>query len=96
MTASVFIFGYRADQPFARLPKLHVRVGAIGYSVSDQDHTLPSDTLQVARQLKSVTLRVPLAVLGDPHRILTSARTYLGEVPLDWASWRVLELSQDP
>ena len=96
VTASVFIFGYRADQPFAGLPKLHVRVGAIGYSVFDQDRTLPPDTLQVTRQLKSVTLRVPLAVLGSPHRILTSARTYLGEVPLDWSSWRVLELSQDP
>jgi len=43
---------------------------------------------------RTLTIRIPLAALGMPEKILTSASTYLGEVPLDWASWRVLDLSQ--
>jgi len=35
---------------------------------------------------------VPLAALGRPERAFVSARTSVAEVPLDWTSWRVLEL----
>ena len=82
--ASVYFFGYRADRPFAEMPKLHVKIGALGHEVADQDRTLPDGTIQITRRPTQFTIRVPLAVLGDPQRILTSARTYIGEVPLDW------------
>ena len=95
VSASMFIFGYRRDQPFAQMPKLHIKVGAIGYSLYDQDRTLSPGALEVTRQPNAITIRVPLQILGDPTRILTSARTYLGDVPLDWVSWRIVELSPD-
>ena len=91
---SVYIFGYRADRPFATMPKLHVKFGAITHGIYDQDRRLPKDALRVSRTPRELTVRVPLHALGNPQRILTSARTYLGEVPLDWVSWRVLELSE--
>jgi hypothetical protein len=31
-------------------------------------------------------------VLGNPHRLFTSARTYIADLPLDWVAWRILEL----
>jgi len=90
---SVYIFGYRADRPFATMPKLHVKFGVLTHAIYDQDRKLPHDVLRVSRTPRELTVRVPLHALGNPQRILTSARTYLGEVPLDWVSWRVLELS---
>jgi len=91
--ASVYIFGYRRDRPFAQMPKLHVKFGAITHEVYDQERKLSQEILQVERKPRELTLRIPLQILGDPQRILTSAQTYLGDVPLDWASWRVLELT---
>ena len=90
--ASIFIFGYRGDRPFGQMPKIHVRLGRLGIDATDQGRPLPKDTVIVHRGLKDITVRLPLSILGAPEKILTSARTYLGEVPLDWVSWRILEL----
>ena len=95
VNASVYIFGYRSDRPFAQMPKLHVKFGALLQEVYDQDRKLPQDILSIRRKPKRLTIRVPLRVLGDPQRVLTSARTSFGEVPLDWASWRILAISSD-
>ncbi|MBI3332680.1 MAG: GNAT family N-acetyltransferase [Candidatus Omnitrophica bacterium] len=88
---SLDIFGYRNDRPFARMPKIHVRLGEFRDQILDQDQGLPRQAIQVTRGVKQLTLRIPLELLGNPQRILTSARTYLGEIPLDWISWRVIE-----
>lgn len=90
--ASLSICGYRTDRPFGQMPKLHVRIGENGYTVSNQDRKLPRQTIEVSRTDKEMTIRVPLDALGDPQRVLTSARTLLADVSLDWAAWRILEL----
>jgi len=90
---SVHIFGYRADRPFAETPKLVVKFGAISHKVYDQDQEIPLSIVQVARSPQEITIRVPLKALGEPRKILIEARSYLGEVPLDWAAWRTIELA---
>ena len=60
----------------------------------DQDRIITNAGIEVTRQPTQVTVRIPLNTLGNPQRILTSAQTYLGDVPLDWASWRTLELPE--
>ena len=91
--ASVYIFGYRGDRPFAQMPKIHIKLGMIHHAIYDQDRRLSAQAVKITRHLKRITIRVSLDTLGNPERILNSARTYLGEVPLDWASWRILELA---
>ena len=91
--ASVHVFGYRPDRPFADMPKLRIQFGAIGHEVYDQNRKLSQNILQVSRTSRELTIRVSLQLLGNPEKILTSAQTYLGDVPLDWLSWRILELS---
>jgi hypothetical protein len=95
VVASVYLFGYRPDRPFGEMPKLHVRLSELGYNVDDQGATLPQTTVVVTRQRNEITVRAPLAALANPTRVLSSARTYLGRVPLDWVSWRAIELSLD-
>lgn len=90
---SVYIFGYRQDRPFQEMPKLHIRFGAIEHQVLDQNNILPIGVIKVERNLKEIKIWIPLDLLGNPQRILTSADTYLGTVPLDWVSWRILEIS---
>ena len=90
---SVFIFGYRKDRPFKDMPKLHIKFGSIEHQVLDQDKVLSSESIKVERNLNEIKIRVPLDLLGNPQNILTSANTYLGTVPLDWISWRILEIS---
>ena len=57
---------------------------------------LDSSTVTVIRQNKFIGLRVPLAALDYPDRILTSARTSMAEVPFDWVAWRILVLPAKP
>lgn len=89
---SLFAFGYRSDKPFAQMPKLHIRIGELATRCYDQDDHLASDTVQVTRTSRQIVVRIPLAALGEPTRVLTSAYTYLAAVPLDWAAWRAVEL----
>ncbi len=90
--ASIYLLGYRADQAFATLPKVHVQIGYLDTAVYDQEHELPEAGVVVTRAPTQIELRIPLALLGRPQRLLISARTYVGPVPLDSAAWRVVIL----
>jgi LmbE family N-acetylglucosaminyl deacetylase len=89
---SVYIYGYRHDRPFKGMPKLLIKVGPVLYDVFDQRNRLSERLITVRRAMKTIVITVPLEVAGYPEKILTSAQTYLGKVPLDWLSWRIVEL----
>lgn len=92
VSASIYVFGYRPDVPFAKMPKIHIALGALDHDVLDQARKLSDATVVVTRRAREITVRVPLKALNRPDRVLMSARTYLSELPLDWAAWRVVEL----
>ncbi len=94
--ASIYVFGYRVDKGFGQMPKIHVRLGVMKYSVYDKSTRLQQGVIKVTRDANQVLIRVPLNLLNDPKYILTNARTYLGEVPLDSVSWRILQLPLGP
>lgn len=93
---AVDLFGYRPDRPFAAMPKICVRVGLLGYTATDQDVRLPLDEVVVRRRAREIELDLPLSLLGNPDRILTSAQIRLSAVPLDWVPWRCLDLRPAP
>ena len=90
--ASIYIFGYNKKTPFEQMPKIRVQLGVLSYSVYDQNKRIEQESVSVKRSPDEVTITVPLKLLGEPDRVLTSARTYLGNVPLDNASWMAVEL----
>ncbi len=90
--ASLYLFGWRADRPFARMPKLRVELGAFAHGVFDQDRALRRETVGVEREAREIRVRVPLDALGRPERVLTSGGTSFLEVPLGSLAWRVVEL----
>ncbi len=92
--AFIYIFGYNKNVAFAKMPKISVRLGSNNYTVYDQAHRMNrAAAIRIKRTPKEITLAVPLKLLGNPDKILTSARTYLDNVPLDSASWIAVELN---
>jgi LmbE family N-acetylglucosaminyl deacetylase len=89
---SIYCFGYRPDRPFREMPKLNVRVGASRSGVYDGSRKIAKAPVEMVRRDGGVSVRIPLELLGSPQRILGSARTYLGKVPLDWIAWRIIEV----
>lgn len=89
---SVHAFGYRADRPFAEMPKLHIKLGEFTHAAFDQRRRLDRDTTTDTREPRLITIRIPLQEMAWPQRVFISARTYLEDVPLDWVAWRIVEL----
>ncbi|MFH1778151.1 MAG: hypothetical protein ABH952_11410 [Candidatus Omnitrophota bacterium] len=90
---SLYLFGYSKDMSFSEMPKIHLQFGMVEHKIFDQKRSLPLETIQVERKPKEITMRIPLKLLGDPNRILTSVRIYVVAVPIDWAAWRILEVN---
>jgi LmbE family N-acetylglucosaminyl deacetylase len=86
------LFGARPDRPFASMPKVRVTVSAFGYEVADQDATLPKEQVAVTHAKKLVTVRVPLALLGGPRRVLAGAETIVADLLMHPAAWRIVDL----
>ena len=92
VTLSVHAFGFRHDRPFEDMPKLQVLVDAASHRVMDQGRVLPKSSCTVTHSLRLIEVRIPLEVLGRPEKVFCDSRTQLGEIPLDWAAWRICDL----
>jgi hypothetical protein len=93
---SLYAFGYRADAAFKDMPKIRLRFANIGHKILDQTHQIKHQGVIIERKAKELRVRIPLDLLGNPQKILTSASTYLGAIPLDWVAWRILDLQNYP
>jgi LmbE family N-acetylglucosaminyl deacetylase len=89
---SLYAFGYRSDRPFAEMPKVRIIVGKNKYAVFDGRIKIPQSGVDIVRAPNSLTVKVPLALLGDPARLLTGVQTSLEATPLDVMSWREIYL----
>ena len=89
---SVYLFGYRGDTPFPEMPKHHVAIGELTHKVFDGGREVAFGEIQVHRSGRDIQIRVPLTMLRRPQRILATAQMHAGPVPLEWTSWRILEI----
>lgn len=90
---SLYVFSYRKDRPFNQMPKLHVLLASNQEPlVEDQTQPLASSAVQVEEEPTFSRITIPEELLGKPDRVMTSARTVFGTVPLDWSPWRLIEL----
>ena len=94
VTVNLYCFGYRADRPFAAMPKLHVEVGERQLCASPTRRIrCPRAPSSVRREARTIVVRIPLEVIGQPQRVLVNAVTRFGDVPLSSQPWRILELA---
>lgn len=57
------------------MPKLYIRLGAIKYAVYDQKKKISPKSIKVKHGFKKISITIPLKLLGNPGRVLTSAQT---------------------
>lgn len=91
---SFYIFGYRKDKSFAEMPKIHIAFQSGRYYVYDKTKLLPADSIRTERSMKSITVGINMTLLDTPDLIFTNVRTYTEDVPLESASWRIIEIAQ--
>jgi hypothetical protein len=87
--------GYRGDTPFEDMPKIYMDLSADGYKIYDRGQQLPADAVTVSGTPTRSEVRLPLALLGDPERVLLSAQTSIDDVPLDNIPWVFLEINKE-
>jgi LmbE family N-acetylglucosaminyl deacetylase len=93
--ARAWTMGYRGDTPFEDMPKIYMDLSADGYKIYDRGKQIPADVVAVSGTPTRSEVRVPLALLGDPERVLLSAQTSVGDVPLDNIPWVFLDINNE-
>lgn len=89
---SIYSFGYRSDIKFEKMPKIKIQITAKNTVIYNQKNMITNKNILIQRGKKDITIHIPLNELNNPHKILTEARSRLNNIPLDWTSWRILEL----
>ncbi|HUG36570.1 MAG TPA: PIG-L family deacetylase [Candidatus Limnocylindrales bacterium] len=90
---SLHVLGAREDRPFAEMPKIEVRVWQDRFHTLERGRRERRAAVELTRRGRQLVLRVPMAVLGDPHRLLVGVRGSSRAVPLDRVPWRIVELA---
>lgn len=94
--ASFRFYGWRPDVGFGEMPKLHARMSQRKVkNLTDLNRKLDPASVTVPEGLSGneIGITVPLELLGRPEKLLVSASVSLREMPLDWASWRVVDFA---
>ncbi len=86
------IFGYRAGQSFAAMPKLSLRFFGNRLTVKDGKMTLSDAGVVYKLQGLRLLVRVPLGLLKNPDYLFVSTRTARDVVTPGFGAWRVLQL----
>jgi len=89
---SAYVFGYRHDRPFAEMPKLQLSIRGHRLRVYDQGIPVKDSGVTMERDGRILLLRLPLAALGNPERLLGTAWSRSAEEPFDWRVWRAVDL----
>lgn len=87
---TIFLFGYNREVPFPKMPKVSLNVSLNDLMIKDKGRRITSKEILFKSDGKVLTFRVPLYLLGNPQRILTSAKTSVYNLTLDETAWREL------
>jgi LmbE family N-acetylglucosaminyl deacetylase len=86
------LLGYNKSEKFADMPKLAITVGLLRMRIKDQQEVVFIKDASLRFEGNTAYISIPLASLGNPDYILARVRRRLFRVPLDVASWRILEV----
>lgn len=87
---------YKKGVFFSDMPKIEVKIGIFGVRAKNQVQDSALKGVRVASRGKEIEFRIPLALLGNPDFILSSAKTALKGLTVDEMAWRVLSLESFP
>jgi LmbE family N-acetylglucosaminyl deacetylase len=88
----VNLAGYNQDVEFSQMPKIKINVDGKRVNVLDRGRFIRRAGLEVAQKRRSVTIKVPLEMLGEPNYILASADIHQDIFSADLNTWRVIKV----
>ena len=88
----VYLFGYSKKKDFALMPKINLSIDWGGVHAKEKKRSISSRGIQIAYEGKSMILKVPFSLLGNPQYLLASAKSKAKDLPFDNTAWRVLEI----
>ncbi|MFA6411172.1 MAG: PIG-L family deacetylase [Syntrophales bacterium] len=93
---SLTLLPYKRGVLFSTMPKVEVKIGIGGLRAKDYLRNVDLKGVRFTSRGKEIEYRIPLAILGDPDYILSSAKTALKDLNVGEMAWRVLSLEQRP
>ena len=84
--------GYSSRTEFPKMPKIKINVYPDKLQVLNRGKFVNSEKLEVKRKLHSITVKIPLDMLGDPEWLLSSVNTYAENYSTDLNAWRVIKI----
>lgn len=90
---SLYLFGFRTDVPFGKMPKLRVTVMPLSkITVRNGLQVIVSSGIKLSGAGRDLLFEVPLSDLGNPEKIFTSLRVHREELSLDATAWHLLDV----
>ncbi len=90
---NLHLLGYRRGLPFSYMPKYHLKISFTKFvDVFEKGRRVFVKDMKISREGGAIVIKFPLASLENPDYILSSARSYLNNSPVDRTAWRVLLL----
>jgi len=89
---TVFLAGFRKNVPFSQMPKISLKISPRTVAVTDKKTRLRTHEVSLQRQNTTVTVRVPLSLLGDPSNILACVRAPAAYLSFEDTAWRVVQI----
>jgi LmbE family N-acetylglucosaminyl deacetylase len=87
---SLYVFGYRTDIPFGKMPKLRISVGPTGARAWDQRTPVKASEIKVEIAGREVTLEIPWTAMGSPRVVFAKVEDNLAGKALSRTSWHEL------
>ena len=92
----VLLVPYSAKTNFAAMPKLNITIGMGGLQIKDRQKVVFIKGASIAVGNKVVVLKIPLASLGNPDRILSRTWARFSRYfPFKAPAWRVIRMGQN-
>ncbi len=87
---SIFLLGYSKKTPFAAMPKINLILDRSGLHIKDKKATLFIPGAKLARGKHARIIKLPLAALGNPDRLLSCVSGGLGDLSPNDKGWRII------
>jgi LmbE family N-acetylglucosaminyl deacetylase len=89
---SIYLLGYKKNVSFADMPKINIGIGVLGMRIREKGRLISVAGAKLKFEGRSLIIRLPLAVLGSPDRILSRVRTRAAKFSLNASAWRILKI----
>ena len=87
----LYLMGYKKGVSFSNMPKICIKINFDWIvSVYDKLRPIKIEGMNFSKVQDVLTIEFPLAALGNPQRILSSAKTMIAEWPIENTAWRTL------